>query len=328
MNIVNITDIPGIKLGNAQDLTGATGCTVLICENGAVAGVDVRGGAPGTRETDLLKPENYVEKIHAVMLAGGSAFGLDAAAGVMQYLEEKGIGFDVGVTKVPIVAGAVLFDLTCGDYRVRPDQKMGHNACLAAENNEFSEGSAGAGTGATVGKVCGMEYAMKGGIGTYCLQVGNMMVGALVAVNCLGDVIDPSNGTILAGAHQQEPFSFLNCEESMIKKHEKITNAFTGNTTIGIIVTNVEMTKAQANKVASMAHDGYARTMRPAHTMFDGDTIFALSAGNVKADINVVGLLATRVMEEAILRAVKQATALGGYKAYQDLTVSDLSAKK
>ena len=319
MNIVKITDIPGIKLGNAQDLEGATGCTVLICEKGAVAGVDVRGGAPGTRETDLLKPENYVEKIHAVMLAGGSAFGLDAAAGVMQYLEEKEIGFDVGVTKVPIVAGAVLFDLTCGDYRIRPDKVMGRNACLAAENSEFSEGSVGAGTGATVGKACGMEYAMKGGLGAYCVQVGSMMVGALVAVNCLGDVIDPSNGTILAGAHQQEPFAFLNCEEGMIKEHEKIKNAFAGNTTIGIIITNVEMTKAQANKVASMAHDGYARTMRPAHTMFDGDTIFALSAGSVKADINVVGLLATRVMEQAILRAVKQATTLGGYKAYQDL---------
>jgi len=319
MDVIKITDIPGIKLGNAQDIEAATGCTVLICEDGAVAGVDVRGGAPGTRETDLLKPENYVDKIHAVMLAGGSAFGLDAAAGVMQYLEEKGIGFDVGVTKVPIVTGAVLFDLTCGNHRRRPDKVMGYNACMAAENSEFSEGSVGTGTGATVGKFHGIEHAMKGGLGTYCIQVANMMVGAVVAVNCFGDVIDPSNGKILAGAYQEEPFAFLDCEEGMIRQHDKITNAFTGNTTIGIIITNVEMTKAQATKVASMAHDGYARTMRPAHTMFDGDTIFALSVGSVKADINVVGLLATRVMEQAVLCAVKQATTLGGYKAYQDV---------
>ncbi len=319
MNVIKVTDIPGIKLGNAQNVDGVTGCTVLICEKGAVAGVDVRGGAPGTRETDLLKPENYVEKIHAVMLAGGSAFGLDAGAGIMEYLEEKGIGFDVGVTKVPIVAGAVLFDLTCGNHKIRPDKLMGREACKAAENQDFSEGSVGAGTGATVGKIYGMEHAMKGGLGTYCLQVGNMIVGAVVAVNCLGDVIDPSTGKVVAGAFQESPFAFLDCEAGMIKEHEKISNAFAGNTTIGIIITNVEMTKSQATKVASMAHDGYARTMRPAHTMFDGDTIFALSVGGVKADINVVGLLATRVMEQAILCGVKKATTLGGYKAYQDM---------
>lgn len=319
MKVIKITDIPGIKLGNAQDVIGATGCTVLICEEGAVAGVDVRGGAPGTRETELLRPENYVEKIHGVLLAGGSAFGLDAGAGIMEYLEEKGIGFDVGVTTVPIVSGAVLFDLTCGDHRSRPDKFMGRQACIAAENQEFSQGSVGAGTGATVGKIRGIKHAMKGGLGTYCVQVGNMMVGAIVAVNCLGDVIDPSTGKIVAGAFQETPFAFLDCEAGMIEQHETITNAFAGNTTIGIIVTNVEMTKAQANKVASMAHDGYGRTMRPAHTMFDGDTIFSLSVGKVVADINVVGLLATRVMEQAILCAVQHATSLGGYKAYQDL---------
>lgn len=319
MQVIEITDIPGIKLGNAQDLTGATGCTVLICEEGAVAGVDVRGGAPGTRETDLLRPENYVEKIHGVMLAGGSAFGLDAGAGIMEYLEEKGIGFDVGVTKVPIVSGAVLFDLTCGNHHSRPDKLMGRQACIAAEKQEFSQGSVGAGTGATVGKIRGMEHAMKGGLGAYCVQVGNMMVGAVVAVNCLGDVIDPSTGKIVAGAFQENPFNFLDCEAGMIEQHETISNAFAGNTTIGIIVTNVAMTKAQATKVASMAHDGYARTMRPAHTMFDGDTIFALSVGKVTVDINVVGLLAARVMEQAILCAVQKATSLGGYKAYQDI---------
>ena len=320
MKVMKITDIPGIQIGNNQDLEGATGCTVILCKEGAVAGVDVRGGAPGTRETDLLKPENYVEKIHAVLLAGGSAFGLDAAAGVMNYLEEQGIGFDVGVTKVPIVAGAVLFDLTCKDHRIRPNQEMGYKACIAAESQKFTEGSVGAGTGATVGKFYGMEYAMKGGLGTYCLQVGDMIVGAVVAVNCFGDVIDPSTGEILAGAYGEEPPAFLDCEKGMIEGYGNCTNGFAGNTTIGAIITNVVMTKAQAQKIASMAHDGYARTMRPAHTMLDGDTIFTLSVGSAKADMNVVGLLAARVMEQAVVAAVKQASTIGGYKTYQNLS--------
>lgn len=319
LEIVKITDISGIRLGNAQDLEAATGCTVILCEEGAVAGVDVRGGAPGTRETDLLKPENYVEKIHGVLLGGGSAFGLDAAAGMMEYLEERNIGFDVGVTKVPIVAGAVLFDLTCGNHRIRPDKAMGYQACLASEKEDFSEGSVGAGTGATVGKFLGMQHAMKGGLGTYCIKVGELMVGAVVAVNCLGDVIDPHNGNILAGAFQEDSSTFLNSEEGMIGQYNQATNAFTGNTTIGAIVTNAVMTKAQANKVASMAHNGYARTMRPAHTMFDGDTIFSLTTGSVTADINVVGFLAARVMEQAVIRSIRQATTLGGYKSYNDI---------
>jgi len=319
MKIVKITDIPGIQIGNMQDFEGATGCTVILCKDGAVAGVDVRGGAPGTRETDLLKPENYVEKIHAVLLAGGSAFGLDAAAGVMNYLEEQGIGFDVGVTKVPIVAGAVLFDLTCKDHRTRPNQEMGYKACLAAESHDFAEGSMGAGMGATVGKFYGMKHAMKGGLGAYCLQIGDMMVGAVVAVNCFGDVIDPSTGVIIAGAYQEEPSLFLDCEKGMIEGYNHCDNGFAGNTTIGTIITNVAMTKAQAQKIASMAHDGYARTMRPAHTMLDGDTIFTLSVGSVTADLNVVGLLATQVMEQAVLRAVKKASGVGRYKTYQDV---------
>lgn len=319
LQVIKITDIPGIRLGNAQNLEAATGCTVILCEEGAVAGVDVRGGAPGTRETDLLKPENYVEKIHGVLLGGGSAFGLDAAAGVMEYLEERGVGFDVVVTKVPIVAGAVLFDLTCGNHCIRPDKAMGYQACLASERQEFSEGSVGAGTGATVGKFFGMEYAMKGGLGAYCVQVGNLMVGAVVAVNCLGDVIDPNSGTILAGAFQEDCSTFLDSEVGMIEQYDKSANAFTGNTTIGVIMTNAVMTKSQANKIASMAHNGYARAMRPAHTMFDGDTIFSLSTGCIPADINVVGLLAARVMEQAVIRAIRQAESLGGYKSYGDI---------
>lgn len=314
MKEVKITDIPGIKIGHAQNLSGPTGCTVIICQEGAVAGVDVRGGAPGTRETDLLDPVNYVEKIHAIFLAGGSAFGLDAAGGVMKYLEEKQIGFDVGVTRVPIVTGAVLFDLTCGDHRIRPDQEMGYNACLSAGTSDLEEGSVGAGTGATVGKFFGMEKAMKGGLGTYCLKVGDLYIGAVVAVNCLGDVVE--KGKIIAGAYQDNPFSFLNCEEGMIAQYDQPTNLFAGNTTIGAVMTNAQLTKAQANKVASMAHNGYARSMRPAHTIFDGDTIFTLATGRILVDINVVGLLAARVVEQAVIRGVKKAQSLAGFKSY------------
>lgn len=319
MEVRKINDIPGIRIGNAQDLEAGTGCTVIICEEGAVAGVDVRGGSPGTRETDLLKSENQVEKVHGVLLAGGSAFGLDAAAGVMQFLEEKDVGFDVGVTKVPIVTGAILFDLVCGDHRVRPDKAMGYQACAAAQDQQFCEGSVGAGTGATVGKFFGLEHAMKGGLGSYCVQTGYLMVGAVVAVNCLGDVIDPASGVILAGAYKDDPFSFLCIEEGMIEYYNKMGNVFSGNTTIGAIITNAALTKTQANKIASMAHDGFARTIRPSHTMFDGDTIFVLSTGKVEADTSVVGLLAARVMEQAVINAVKKAAPLFGFKAYRDV---------
>lgn len=319
MEVVKITDFRGVLLGNAQNMEAATGCTVILCRDGAAAGVDVRGGAPGTRETDLLRPENYVEKIHAVLLSGGSAYGLDAAGGVMQFLEEKGFGFDVGVAKVPIVAGAVLFDLPCGDARVRPDKAMGYQACLAAGADSFAVGTVGAGTGATVGKVFGMEHAMKGGLGSYCVKHGNLMVGAVVAVNCLGDVIDPANGQILAGAFRNDPFRFLDSEEGLLQYCEKAGNIFAGNTTIGAIITNALLSKGQAAKVASMAHDGYARTMRPAHTMLDGDTIFALSVGEVQADISAVGTLGAHVMAKAVLTAVKEATSLAGFRAMSEL---------
>ncbi len=315
---IPITTIPNIKIGNAHNRTAATGCTVILCEQGAVAGVDVRGGAPGTRETDLLRPENYVEKIHAVILSGGSAFGLDAASGVMTYLEEKGIGFDVGVTKVPIVAGAVLFDLNCGDHRIRPDSQMGYQACMAAEKQNFQEGSYGAGTGATVGKCFGMAQAMKGGLGAFCIKAGELIVGAIAAVNCLGDVVDPRTGQIIAGAFQNHPFAFLNSEKGMTDT-SLTRNPFAGNTTIGAIITNAVMTKAQANKAASMAHDGYARTIRPAHTLLDGDTIFALALGQITVDSNIVGLLAAQAIEQAVIRGVQQATSLGGYICCQDL---------
>ncbi|WP_160672784.1 P1 family peptidase [Clostridium sp. C8-1-8] len=319
MKEINFLDIDGIRMGHSQNFEAGTGCTVVICEAGASAGVDVRGGAPGTRETDLLNPTEMVDKIHAVVLSGGSAFGLDAASGVMKYLENHDIGFDVSVTKVPIVCQAVLFDLVCGNGKVRPDKKMGFDACINSENyKEDINGNIGAGTGATVGKILGPQYSMKGGLGTYAMQVGELKVGAVVAVNCLGDVIDPSTNEIIAGALDSELQNFVNTEEVMISQYSKKNNVFNGNTTIGIIVTNAILTKAEANKIASMAHNGFGRTMRPAHTMVDGDTIFTMATNKVQADINVVGLLAARVMEKAILKGVKNATSDYGFKAYSD----------
>lgn len=319
MKEIKFTDIEGIKVGHAQDLEAATGCTVILCPEGAIGGVDVRGGAPGTRETDLLKPENLVDRVHAVVLAGGSAFGLDAASGVMKYLEERNIGFDVQLTKVPIVCSAVLFDLDIGDYKVRPDFKMGYEACLNAEKNQCPNGNVGAGTGATVGKLLGPSRAMKGGLGTYALQVGKLQVGAIVAVNALGDIIDTETGKTIAGLLDEKGEKIINTEEEMAKAYDKNKNLFSGNTTIGAVVTNGKFTKAQMNKIASMAHNGYGRAIRPAHSLFDGDTIFALATGKIEADINVVGFLAATVMERAIANGIKSADSLHGYKAYKAL---------
>jgi L-aminopeptidase/D-esterase-like protein len=316
---IAITELEHLKIGHAQDVKAATGCTVLLSEDGVTAGVDVRGGAPGTRETDLLRPENLVEKIHSVILSGGSAFGLAAASGVMQYLEEQQIGFDVKNTKIPIVCGAVLFDLMIGRADVRPDHAMGYQACVNAGTPHCAEGNVGAGTGATVGKIRGTEYSMKSGLGTYCLQVDALQVGALVAVNCFGDVIEPHTGEILAGALHDDMVSFANTEEVMIQEYANVIKRPTGNTTIGVIVTNANLTKVQANKVASMAQNGYARTIRPAHSMVDGDTIFTLATGQVDADINVVGLLAARTAEQAIVRAVKQTSSLCGLPCHSDV---------
>lgn len=321
METINFTDIPGIKLGNAQNLEAGTGCTVVLCEEGACAGVDIRGGAPGTRETDLLNPINLVDKIHAVVLAGGSAFGLDAASGVMRYLEEKDVGFDVGVTKVPIVCSAVLFDLTCGDYKIRPDAKMGYDACVNSKDNCCMQGNIGAGTGATVGKVLGTEHSMKGGLGTYSVKVGELMIGAVVAVNCFGDVIDSTSGEILAGALNDDMRTFSNTEKIMLSQFSNKNNYFNGNTTIGVIATNAKLSKCEASKVSSMAHNGYGRTMRPAHSMFDGDTIFTVSTGEIDVDVNVVGFLAANVMENAIINAIKNSNSLYGFKAYNDLGI-------
>jgi L-aminopeptidase/D-esterase-like protein len=319
MKEIEFAAIDGIRVGNAEDLKAATGCTVVITEAGATAGVDVRGGAPGTRETDLLNPVNLVQKVHAILLAGGSAFGLDAATGVMQYLEERKIGFDVRVTRVPIVCAAVLFDLTVGDHRVRPDREMGYRACLNAGTTPLRQGSVGAGTGASVGKILGMGRAMKGGLGSCAVQVEGLQVGALVAVNCLGDIVDPLAGEKLAGLLGDDGQTLADTEEIMIRSFAEKRDLFSGNTTIGVVATNAVLTKAQAAKLASMAQNGYARTMRPAHSMVDGDTIFALATGRIEADLSVVGLLAARVMERAVIAAVKSADSLCGLKCYADI---------
>ncbi|MCK8600926.1 P1 family peptidase [Desulfoferrobacter suflitae] len=319
MNEQGSTRIDGIKLGHAQNFRAATGCTVILCEQGATVGVDVRGGAPGTRETDLLNPVNLVEKVHAVVLAGGSAFGLDAACGVMRYLEEQDVGFDVRVARVPIVCSAVLFDLTVGEAKVRPDQQMGYQACLNASPDLSAQGNIGAGTGASVGKILGMDRAMKSGLGCHFIQVGGLQMGAIVAVNCLGDVVDPESGERLAGLLNDDRSALADTEAVMIRSYAEKRNLFADNTTIGIIVSNAELNKAQAAKLASMTQNGYARSMRPAHSMFDGDTIFTMGTGQVAADLSVLGLLAARVMERAVVAAVKRASAAYGLKCYSDL---------
>jgi L-aminopeptidase/D-esterase-like protein len=318
---IEFIDIDGILVGHAQNLDAATGCTVILCEAGATTGVDVRGGAPGTRETDLLNPVNLVQKIHGILLAGGSAFGLDAASGVMAYLEERQVGFDVQVTHVPIVCGAVLFDLLTGDHRIRPDKDMGYQACLNAGIAERRQGCVGAGTGASVGKILGMKRAMKSGLGCHSLQVGDLKIGALVAVNCLGDVIDPLSGKKIAGLLTADLTAIDDTEAVMIQSYADRKNLFSGNTTIGVVATNAALTKAQATKLASMSQNGFARTIRPAHSMVDGDTIFAMSTGSVEADLSVVGLLAARAMERAVVAAVKNAQSLCGMICYSDLVL-------
>lgn len=318
-----ITDVPGINVGHAHDEEAITGCTVVLCEQGAVGGVDQRGGAPGTRETDALHPLHLVQKVHAVVLSGGSAFGLDAASGAVRYLEERGVGFDVRVARVPIVPAAILFDLNIGRADVRPDAHMGYQACMNASAGEVQSGNVGAGIGATVGKILGIGQAMKAGIGTASAEIGGgVIIGALVAVNAFGDVIDPKSGGILAGARslRKGPIKigaeeyFANTLEVMRSLAGKTILKFATreNTVIGVVATNAALDKEQANKVAQMAQDGLARAIRPAHTMLDGDTIFALSTGNKTADVNTVGAYAAEVFTQAILNAIFSAEPLAG----------------
>ncbi len=315
-----ITAVPGLRVGHWTNIDAATGCTVLLCPTGTVAGVDVRGGAPGTRETDLLAPTCMVEQIHALYLGGGSAYGLAGADGVMRWLEEQGHGFDVMVAKVPIVPGAILFDLALGDASVRPDAAAGYAASVAATTAPVAEGNVGAATGATVGKILGFPQAMKGGLGSACRRIGEKVIGALVAVNAAGDVVDPRTGQIVAGARHPTGKGFADTSlilEQTLQRSAQSWGSRT-NTTLGVIATNIALNKVQATKVAQMAHDGLARSIRPVHTAMDGDIVFALSMGTETGDASLVGAVAAEVLAEAIVRAVRAAETLFGVPAADD----------
>ncbi|MDD5466836.1 MAG: P1 family peptidase [Anaerolineales bacterium] len=326
---ITITSIPGLRVGHAQDMQALTGCTVVLCEGGAVGGIDQRGGAPGTRETDALHPMHVVEQVHAVVLAGGSAFGLDAAGGVMRYLEERGVGFETRHARVPIVPAAILYDLGLGRSDVRPDAAMGYQACLNASSDPPAEGNAGVGAGASVGKILGLDRAMKSGVGCAGMQTGDgLIVAALMAVNAFGDVIDPQTNRILAGARQVQDSApgsgaglFADTLEVIKSQPARTPLGFAPppNTVIGVVASNAHLTKEHANKVAQMAQDGLARCIRPAHTMLDGDTIFALATGEVQADVNRVGAFAAEMVAQAILRAVRLAQPVSGLPSYSSL---------
>jgi len=319
----SITDVRGVRVGHFTDPRRPTGCTVVLTGDGAVAGVDVRGAAPGTRETDLLAPTNLVEQVHAVLLSGGSAFGLEAATGVVRWLEERGIGHPAGPARVPIVPAAILFDLAMGDARIRPDADAGHAACAAARDDAPAQGSVGAGAGATVGKLFGIDRAMKGGIGTASLRVGGITVGALVAVNPVGDVIDPSTGRPLAGlraasglpgAGNAAAGRLAGTTACVLRGDLPAPLAAGMATTIGVVATDALLTKAQAQKVAQMSHDGLARCIDPVHTMFDGDTMFALATGasGLAGSPTVIGMMAAAATAAAVLNAVRAAVAVRG----------------
>lgn len=313
----SITDIPGIRVGHAQDFDAVTGCTVILCEKGAVAGVDVRGGAPGTRETDCMQPGHLVQHIHAVLLTGGSAFGLDAAGGAMQFLEEKGFGFDTGAAKVPIVPAAVIYDLRVGRADVRPGKEMGYQACVNAGEN-VEQGSAGAGCGATVGKLLGIEGAMKGGVGTASVEIsGGVIVGALSVVNAFGDVLD-ENGEILAGACDGKG-NFINTADVMkTGKLPLFTPGTRENTTLCVVATNAKLTKEEATKLAQLSHNGLSRAVSPCHTMLDGDLVFALSYGNLTSHIDAIGIAAQEAVAAAIRSAVRHAKSIAGIPAVRN----------
>lgn len=308
-----LTDVPGIKVGHCTLAARPTGCTVVLCDGGAVAGVDVRGSAPGTRETDLLSPLNAVERVNAILLSGGSAFGLDAAAGVMRYLEERQLGVHVAGSIVPIVPAAILMDLGVGNPKIRPDAAAGYQACLNASGGRFAEGCVGAGAGATVGKMFGSRFMMKSGLGTACVRVPatGLVVGAMVAVNAVGDVIDPLSGKMIAGARTEDGTGFRDTMAHLLRTGS-LAAAPGANTTLGIVATNAHLSKAEMTKVAQMAHDGYARTINPIHTMSDGDTIFALSSrvASMQAEVTTVGAIAAMVVARAVVRAVMQATSI------------------
>lgn len=317
---ISITQVGNIRIGQVEDTKAATGCTVIISEQGMAAGLDVRGGGPASRDSELLDPLAAAGFVHAVLLAGGSAFGLDCAGGVMAYLEEHDIGFDVGVTKVPLVVQSDLFDLTVGDKSVRPDRAMGYEAAKRAmEAPNYRDGNFGAGCGATVGKICGMDTCMKSGIGSYAIELGELKIGAIVAVNALGDIYDWKTGKKIAGLLTEDKNGFRDTVEVMKQSIAVHENKFVENTTIGAVITNAKFDKSQLCKIAGMTHNGYARSIRPVHTTADGDSIYALSVGDVSADQDLVGTLAADVMSEAIKRAIENAETAYGFVSTSDL---------
>jgi len=321
-NAGSITDVQGVKVGHFTDTRRPTGCTVLIFEKGATAGVDVRGSAPGTRETDLLNPTNSVQQVQAILLAGGSAYGLDAASGVVRYLEERGLGFHLGSVTVPIVPAAILYDLGVGDPKIRPTAESGYKACQSAGGGKVAEGNVGAGAGATVGKMFGPQSAMKSGIGTASIRVGKtgIVVAAIVAVNAVGDIVDPKTGKIIAGARKPDGSGFRD-SMAQIRAGYQVELLAGTNTTIGVVATNAAFDKTQMTKIAQMAHDGLARTINPSHTLSDGDTIFAAATGAISARANhgAIGALAADVMAQAVLRAVKSSLGLPSLPSWNDL---------
>lgn len=310
---IKITTMKNFRIGHAQDLENATGCSVIICEKKAACGVDVRGGGPASRETELLNPTASNDGVHAVLLGGGSAYGLDAAGGIMRYLEEHKIGLKVGSSIVPIVVGSCIFDLECVNGSVRPDAKMGYDACVNSELNQDINGSVGAGTGATVGKMHGNGSSMKSGLGTYACQAGRLQVGAVVVVNAIGDVFEMDSRRQLAGLLNKDRTGMLNSEEEAVRLLQ-LKSFFTSNTTIAAILTNANLDKAQMKKAAQLASNGIARTIRPVNTSMDGDSVYALSCGNVKSSADVVGTLGAHVLAKAINRAVLSAEEIYGYK--------------
>jgi L-aminopeptidase/D-esterase-like protein len=318
-----LTDVPGFQVGHAQDFKAVTGCTVILCPPGTVGGLDIRGSAAGTRQTDSLHSFHWVDEVHAVLLSGGSAFGLDASGGVMKFLEEKSIGYQTSAAKVPIVPTAIIYDLGLGDGRVRPGKEMGYQACLNSHSGVIAEGSVGVGTGASVGKLLGIKLATKGGVGTASKMAANgLIVAALVAVNAFGDVVDPETRRILAGARDSaNPGRFID-SAALIKGGFSLPKREIGfqNTTLGVVTTNAKLSKRQATKVAQMAQSGFARTIAPIHSTVDGDLIFALSAGDRSADVNMIGLLAEEAIVTAVLRAIQTADGLGILPAFRDLT--------
>ncbi len=326
----SITDIPGIRVGHAQNEAALTGCTVILCDEPATGGVDQRGGAPGTRETDLLRPMHLVNTVNAVLLSGGSAFGLDAASGVVKYLEEHNQGINVGVARVPIVPAAILFDLGIGDPKVRPDLAMGYQACQNASNQPVAQGNIGAGAGATVGKLFGMKLAMKSGIGTSSIRIANgVVIGAIIAVNAFGDILDIETGSILAGTrssrllagltHNTAPLADTMAQMKSAVGSTILHFATQQNTVIGVVATNARLNKEQANKVAQMAHNGLAQAIRPAHTMLDGDTLFCMSTNRRSADTSIVGAFAAQVVAQAINNAARAAHPAGNLPAAESL---------